>query len=180
MEDGAHVVETGLEHVAAVDELRVCGPERIQHGLGARRGQRCQRHSFLHAEDARLGRAVAAAGVDEGPGLGHRHVGTAALVAQHFHEFDGAASAPRVQYDDLPILQVRGAALRHIAVRGGWRHDHDDLGISQCCGVVGGDASQRAEPTGEAVVAFQVDAPAQPDRGHALRRTVEERRMEAH
>ena len=99
VEDGAHVVHPGVQHVHAVDELRIDRLDGLQHALVADGRQGRQRDGFLDPEDARLGRAIRAAGVNEGLRLGNGHIRRAALVPQHLGKFQRPAGAPRMQDD---------------------------------------------------------------------------------
>ena len=67
----------------------------FQYHFVAGGGQGCQRHGFLDAENARLGRAIGAAGIDESFGFGNGHIGSAAIVAHHFGKFQRAAGCGR-------------------------------------------------------------------------------------
>jgi len=81
VEDRAHVVQPGLEHVAAVDVLRVNVVDGVQHRAVFSGGQGCQRNGLLDAEDARVAGSFGAAGVDEGFGFSHDGLARAVVFA---------------------------------------------------------------------------------------------------
>jgi len=107
MEHGPHVVKAGVQHIDPVDELRVSWADGLEYAGRAGCRQGSQRQRFFDAEDARLGRAVRSAGVDKRARFSHGDVGGAARIAQGLADFERAASAARMQNDDLSVVQVR-------------------------------------------------------------------------
>jgi len=142
---GAHVVQTGVEHIRRGDELGIDLLQHVEHFARARGGQRRQGNGVLAAEDLRLGRAVAAAGEQECLCFGDDHVGSAVVFAQHVAKLQRPTGATRVEDNDLPVAQMRRAGDGNVAVSGSGNNDHDQLGTSQGEGYVAGHIADRAE-----------------------------------
>ena len=97
VEDGAHVVQPGLQHVSAVNILWENAVDGVQHGAVLGGGQGCQRNGLFNPEDARVAGPLRTAGVDKGLRLGDDGLARAVVLPQHLHEFNRSAGAPRVQ-----------------------------------------------------------------------------------
>jgi len=136
VEDRTHVVEPRAQDIDPVDVLRIGRRQRLQDLCRARGRQRSQGHRLLDAEDARLGRTIGAAGIDECAGFGDRDVGRAALIVQHLFELDRAQGAAGMQHDNLPIAPVRRGDPGNFGVGRG-RDDHmHHMGFCQRLGHV--------------------------------------------
>ena len=136
MKNCPHIVQAGLQHIAAMNVLRENGVDGIEHFVRAG-GWHCrQRYGFFDAKNAGMAGAFRPAGKDECFGFGDRRFGGAAGQAQGFCKFDGSASTARVEHNDVVIPQIGRKGGGNVAVRGRWDHHHDQLTVFERFGRV--------------------------------------------
>ncbi len=182
MKDRADVVHARLHHVIAGHELRE-GDAEATHDLWRAIGrQRRDGDAVLHPEDAHLSRVEHARGIDEGLRLGDDHISAHALLAENVSELQRAAGAPRVEHDDLAVGEEAGAALRHEAMPGRRRADHQDIRAGYRLFRIRSGRLHRRIPLWQVgqIRRHQLDTPGELDRHDPLRAPVEKPHREAH